>query len=292
MGYQGERLRHLLFGARLHSITVMSSPSATSAPAEATIESYRGIAFFTSADGSHCLVGMVASTPTMTQNDGSVAVLVQPRPLILLSPQTLQDVRGSGGLITGHLVDASDPSVGGLLTASIPSPKWANSNGNSTLPRSVDDGGGVMTAEELQEMQEHRDTLKADIASSRERVREIDELLRQKTQEKNRSTTSATTPSSLQAPSLLKEHLNTPRETVDGVTKAANAAEKELLLARAGLRTVKPFAWADLRRHSGSASPLLVSLIETAVALLHDSTCASFDDAIVQGLSLPKRLLP
>ncbi|CAG9579290.1 conserved hypothetical protein [Leishmania major strain Friedlin] len=269
----------------------MSSPSATDAPAKATIKPHRAVAFFASADRSHCLVGVVASTPTITQCDGTVAVLVQPRPLILLAPQTLQDASKGGGLVTGRLVDASDPSVSGLPTASIPSPKWANNRGSATMPLSADDVGTVMTAEELREMQEHRDRLKADLASSRDRVREIDELFCQHTQEKNSSATLPTTPNPLRAPSPLKEHLDAARKTVDDAAKAADAAEKELLLARAGLRTVKPFAWADLqRRHSGSSSQPLVSLIETAVAPLHDRACASFDDAIVQAVSFPKRL--
>lgn len=234
---------------------------------------------------------MVASTPTMTQSDGTVAVLVQPRPLILLAPQTLQVASKSGGLVTGHLVDVSDPSVSGLLTASIPSPNWASSGGSATPLLNAEDVGTVMTAKELREMQEHRDSLKAGLGSSRDRVREIDELLRENMQEKNSSVTSATKPNTLREPSPLKEHLDAARRTVDDMAKAADAAEKVLLLARAGLRTVKPFAWADLqRRHSSSSSQTLVSLIETAVAPLHDSTCASFDDAIVQAVSLPKRL--
>ncbi|XQJ29339.1 hypothetical protein NXY56_005385 [Leishmania guyanensis] len=269
----------------------MPPPLATGAPAKAAIKAHRAVAFFTSADGSHCLVGMVASTPTITQSDGTIAVLVQPRPLILVAPQRQQDASKNGGLVTGHLVSASDPCVGGLITTAISSPRHAKGNSSAAPSLNVDDVGTVMPVEELREMLEHRDILKEDLGSSKARVRAIDELLRDHTQQKHSSATAASAPNPLQAPPPLKEHLHAARKTVDVAAKAARIAEKELLLARAGLRTVKPLAWIDLqRRRSVSSSQLLVSLIETAVAPLHDRMCASFDDVVMQAASLPKRL--
>ncbi|KAG5471340.1 hypothetical protein LSCM1_01421 [Leishmania martiniquensis] len=264
---------------------------ATGALSSASIAPHRAVAFFTSADGSNCLVGLVASTPTMTQNDGTIAVLVQPRPLLLLDLQRAHDASRSGGLVTGQLVDASDPSVGGLITASIPSPKGANGSGSAASPLNLDSVDAVMTAEELREMRGHRDSLRDDLASSRARLEDIDELLRQHTRRESGGATAASTPVSLRTPSPMKAHLDPTRTNADEAAKAASAAEKRLLLARAGLRTVRPLAWIDLqRRRSGSSSELLVRLIETAAAPLHDRGCASFDDVVAQAASLPKRL--
>ncbi|KAG5495842.1 hypothetical protein JIQ42_02712 [Leishmania sp. Namibia] len=265
---------------------------ATGALSSAPLTPRRAVAFFGSAAGSQCLVGLVASTPIMTQNDGTIAVLVQPRPLILLEPQRLHDASRNTGSVTGYLIDASDPSVGGLITVSIPSPEGENSSGSAAPPLIPDNVDTVMTVEELREMQEHRDSLKEDLRSSRARLLEIDELLRRYTQPESSSPTAASsTPTSLRTPSPAKAQLDALRTNVDEAARAASAVEKRLVLARAGLRTVKSLAWIDLqRRRSGSSSKTLVSLIETAVAPLHDSGCASFDDVVAQAVSLPRRL--
>ncbi|KAG5472018.1 hypothetical protein CUR178_02684 [Leishmania enriettii] len=251
----------------------------------------RAVAFFGSSAGSQCLVGLVASTPTMTQNDGIIAVLVQPCPLILLEPQRLQDASRNTGPVTGRLIDASDPSVGGLITVFIPSPE-GESSGSAAPPLTPDNVDTVMTVEELREMQEHRDSLKEDLRSSRDRLLEIDELLRRYTQSESSSPPAASSVlTSLRTPSPAKAQLGELRANVDEAARAASAVEKRLVLACARLRTVKPFAWIDLqRRRSGSSSKTLVSLIETAVAPLHDSGCASFDDVVAQAASLPRRL--
>ncbi|KAK7198765.1 hypothetical protein NESM_000841500 [Novymonas esmeraldas] len=262
---------------------------ASSASAGMAVQPRTTIAFFTSADRRHCLVGVVASTPTTICSDGSAAVLVQPRPLILLLPTpTSPDTRHAEARVVGHLVGTSDPAVAQLASAPIPSPRRAAGSGGAVPPLSADDVTSVMTAEELRVMREHRDGLQTDLDSSNARMHEISELLRHNAQ---LPSSAAAASSLLRAPSPLKAHFDAARRSAEEAAKAADAAEKDLLLARAGLRTVKPLYWVDLqRRRSGSSSQLLVSLVEAAAALLRDRGCAAFDDVVVQAATLPKRL--
>ncbi|KAG5497590.1 hypothetical protein JKF63_03855 [Porcisia hertigi] len=269
----------------------MPPHTATGAHTEVVVKPRTAIVFVTSADGSHCLLGLIASTPTTTQENGNVFALVQPRPLILLSPQRRQDEGKNSGLVTGCLVDANHPCVTGLSRVPIPSPNRETLSSSAALPLNADDSFTVLSAEELREMREHRDSLHADLETSKARVREIDVRLQQKAQGKNSSAVAVSKLSPLRGASPLRAHSDAVRRAADA-EKAASIAEKSFRLARARLRTVNPHVWMDLQRHRRcTSSQPLINLIEIAAVPLHDSACALFDDVVAQGASLPKRLM-
>lgn len=249
------------------------------------------VVFRTGEDGQHRVAGVIASTPTTTLRDGTPAVFVQPRPLILLAPTSTHHTHKSGTpLVTGALIDTTEPCIASLMTMPIPAPAAA-APASQPPPLSADDVATVMTDEELREMREHREGLAADLTSSRARVHEIDELLHRNVQLKGGSSAAGPTASPLRASSPPKTRTAAAQKMADEAAKASEAAEKELMLARASLRTVKPLVWIDLqRRRSGSSSQTLVSLVEAAAVPLHDRACAAFDDIVPQVTSLPKRL--
>jgi hypothetical protein len=289
----------LIFLGGLHHTTIMPPTPTAGAPAGSTsaLQPNDIIAFRTGPTADQCLIGMVASTPCVEQPDGTTAVLVQPRPLILVPQQQQPSPRPQNKKLksiklVGQLVDRTNPAVATLIISPVPSPTVARPNAAANT---------VMTAEEMQEMQEQRLSLQADLDTSRARVKEIDDLLRQNTMKQKKASPPPPSPLVKQAPQQTSSG-STPRprdsitpaagfKSAEEAAKATDAAERELLLSRAGLRTVKAAAWTDLQRRTRRASaPSFVSLVEAAVALLHDPKVAVFDEAVQQGPTLAKRL--
>lgn len=249
------------------------------------------IAFRTSLHANQCLVGVVASKPSAPQPDGTTSVLVQPRPLILVPPQPPQSKKVKAVRLTGQLVDRADSAVAQLAVTPIPSASVSK----APVPAKDASTSAVVTAEELREMQAQQLSLQSDLDTSKARVSEIDNLLlqnalakqRQQKADNTRNSSPASTPFTTPRPSTADAVIKSVKEAV----KATDAAERELLLSRAGLRTVKSVAWASLQRLTRrTSSQCLVGLIETAAALLHDAKCAHFDDVVQQSPTLAKRL--
>ncbi|KPA78922.1 hypothetical protein ABB37_05986 [Leptomonas pyrrhocoris] len=269
-----------------------SSHAAGVATSGITVQPRDVIAVRTSLGANTCLIGVVASTPNVQLHDGTAAVLVQPRPLILVPSQPSphpQNKKAKTVKLTGQLVDRTDPAAAQLITTPIPS---RNPSKVEVGAASDEEAHNIMTAEELQEMREQRRGLQADRDTSAARVKEIDEILRQ--WETNNSHPAPPPPpqvSPSQPVTTPPSPTPTAPKSAEDAVKAAEATERELLLSRAGLRTVKPVAWSDLQRRTRRTSAAsLVGLIETCVMLLHDPQGTQFDEAVQLGPALGKCL--
>ncbi|KPI85755.1 hypothetical protein ABL78_5173 [Leptomonas seymouri] len=264
----------------------MSAQIADATSSSTAVKSNDIIAFRSSLGASRCLIGVVASIPNAQLQDGTAAVLVQPRPLISVPPQPSpnpQSKKSTALRLIGELVDRSDPAVAQLAITPLPS---LSIRKKDVVTNDLE-ASAIMTAEELQVMQEQQRSLQTDLDTSRARVKEIEELLRQSAAQKRNPPLQASPSQPATAPSVTAA---SPK-SAEGAAKAVDAAERELLLSRAGLRTVKSIVWSDLQRRTHrKSSQLLVTLIETSVMLLHDPQSAQFDYAVQQSSTLAKRL--
>lgn len=147
-----------------------------------------------------------------------------------------------------------------------------------TAVETIPPANSILGREEQLEMRHQHDELQEDLQSSKMRVAEIEKVLRRMKA----------------SPVVQRSSSNSPRPlrpTEARERAALDVAERALVMARAGLRAVKPVVWQDLHRQKrGAMSAGLVALLEAAVAFLEDGECVSFEEAVQQGQHLVVRL--